>query len=97
VHSPVHPDVFHSPFVAELMLPTRRSYLLSNISFRKYSSGNYLMLYNTLPTIGLLSIMKPLLKLLSIVSMLLLLMQLKRLFLLGALRDANSLYGFPMN
>jgi hypothetical protein len=50
VHYLVQPDVFHPSFVAESMLPTRRSNLLSNISFRKYSSGNYLMLYNTLST-----------------------------------------------
>jgi hypothetical protein len=50
VHSLVHPDVYHPPFVTELKLPTRRSNMLSGISFRKYSSGDYLMLYDTLST-----------------------------------------------
>jgi hypothetical protein len=46
----VHPDVYHPPFVTELKLPTRRSNMLSSISCRKYSSGDYLMLYNALST-----------------------------------------------
>jgi hypothetical protein len=50
VHSLVHPDVYHPPFVTELTLPSRRSNMLPNISSRKYSSGDYLMIYNTLST-----------------------------------------------
>jgi hypothetical protein len=49
VRSLVHPDVYHPPFLTELKLPTR-SNMLSSISFRMYSSGDYLMLYNTLST-----------------------------------------------
>jgi hypothetical protein len=50
VHCLVHPDVYHPPFVTELKLPTRTSNMLSSISFRKYYSGDYLTLYNTLST-----------------------------------------------
>jgi hypothetical protein len=46
----VHPDVYHPLFVTELKVPSRRSNLLSNISFRRHSSGDYLMLYNTVST-----------------------------------------------
>jgi len=49
-HTRVHSVVYHFPFVTELKLPIRSSSLPSNISFRKYSSGEYQMLYNTLFT-----------------------------------------------
>jgi hypothetical protein len=49
-HIGVHSVIDHFPFVTELKLPIRRSNLSSNISFRKYSSGEYQMLYNTVYT-----------------------------------------------
>ena len=50
IHVLVSPDTYHLPFVTEVQLPIRKSNQLSNISFRKYSSGGYLLLYNTLTT-----------------------------------------------
>lgn len=46
-HIGVHSVIYHFPFITKLKLPIRRSNSSSNISFRKYSSGEYQMLYNT--------------------------------------------------
>lgn len=65
IHVLVSPDTYHPPFVTEVQLPIQKSNQLSNISFRKYSSGGNLLLYNTVPPmIGLLSTIRPLLTLL---------------------------------
>jgi len=63
IHVLVSPDTYHPPFVTEVQIPIRKSNQLCNISFRKYSSGGYLLLYNTLTTYDW-STMRPLLTLL---------------------------------
>jgi hypothetical protein len=46
----VSPDTYHPPFVTEVQVSIRKSNHSSNVSFRKHSSGDYLLLYSPLAT-----------------------------------------------